>query len=106
MKKTYYLFNPGRLSRKDQTLKFTPVDEHGKEGKPRYLPVETVKQLMVFGSLDANSALYNFLGKLQISLHFFDYYEHYTGSFNRTIVELKVILNTDGGVLGLQLLPN
>lgn len=81
MKKTYYLFNPGRLSRKDQTLKFTPVDEHGKEGKPRYLPVEGVKQLMVFGSLDANSALYNFLGKQQISLHFFDYYEHYTGSF-------------------------
>nr|WKN34416.1 type I-B CRISPR-associated endonuclease Cas1b [Tunicatimonas sp. TK19036] len=81
MKKTYYLFNPGRLSRKDQTLKFTPVDESGKEGKPRYLPVEGVKQLLVFGSLDANSALYNFLGKQQISLHFFDYYEHYTGSF-------------------------
>lgn len=81
MKKTYYLFNPGRLSRKDQTLKFTPVDEEGKEGKSRYLPVETVKQLFVFGNLDANSALYNFLGKQQISLHFFDYYEHYTGSF-------------------------
>lgn len=81
MKKTYYLFNPGRLSRKDQTLKFTPTDEDGKEGKPRYLPVETVKQFYVFGSLDANSALFNFLGKQQITLHFFDYYEHYTGSF-------------------------
>ncbi len=81
MKKTYYLFNPGRISRKDNTLKFTPVDEDGNEGPSRYLPVETVNDLYIFGSLDANSALYNFLGKEQISVHFFDYYEHYTGSF-------------------------
>ncbi|WP_294143252.1 type I-B CRISPR-associated endonuclease Cas1b [uncultured Sanguibacteroides sp.] len=81
MKRTYYLFNPGRLSRKDNTLKFTPVDEEGREGQPRYIPVETVDNLFVFGSLDANSAMYNFLGKNQIAVHFFDYYEHYTGSF-------------------------
>ena len=81
MKKTYYLFNPGRLSRKDNTLKFTPVDEDGTEGQPRYLPVENVNDLYVFGSLDANSALYNFLGKESIAVHFFDYYEYYSGSF-------------------------
>src|SRR5690554_3080038 len=81
MKKTYYLFNPGRMSRKDNTLKFTPVDEHGKEGPPKYIPVQGVSDLYCFGALDANSALYNFLGKNQISVHFFDYYEHYTGSF-------------------------
>ena len=81
MKKSYYLFNPGRLSRKDNTLKFTPVDEAGAEEPPKYIPVETVENLYVFGSLDANSALYNFMGKESISVHFFDYYEHYTGSF-------------------------
>ena len=81
MKKTYYLFNPGRMSRKDNTLKFTPVDEEGKEGAPKYIPVEGVSDLYCFGALDANSALYNFLGKEQIAVHFFDYYEHYTGSF-------------------------
>lgn len=81
MKKSYYLFNPGRLSRKDNTLKFTPVDENGIEGTPKYLPVEGVSNLFVFGSLDANSALYTFMGKQQISVHFFDYYEHYAGSF-------------------------
>ncbi len=82
MKKTYYLFNPGRLSRKDNTLEFTAFDENGAEMKTRYIPVEMVDQLYVFGSLDANSALYNFLGKNQICVHFFDYYENYTGSFN------------------------
>lgn len=81
MKKSYYLFNPGRLSRKDNTLKFTPIDEKGVEGKPKYLPVEGIKNLFCFGSLDANSAMYNFLGKNKIPVHFFDYYEHYTGSF-------------------------
>lgn len=81
MKKTYYLFNPGRLSRKDNTLKFIPMDENGREGQPKYIPVEGVSDLYCFGSLDANSALYNFLGKARISIHFFDYYEHYTGSF-------------------------
>ncbi|MDI9857605.1 type I-B CRISPR-associated endonuclease Cas1b [Flectobacillus roseus] len=81
MKKSYYLFNPGRMNRKDNTLYFTPVDEHGNEGQVRPIPVESVDNLYCFGSLDANSALFNFMGKNHISVHFFDYYEHYTGSF-------------------------
>lgn len=81
MKKSFYLFNPGRMSRRDNTLKFTPIDEHGNEGQSRHLPVESVEELYVFGALDLNSALLNFLGSQKISLHCFNYYEHYTGSF-------------------------
>lgn len=81
MKKPYYLFNPGRLSRKDNTLKFVPVDEDGQEGQARHIPVETVEEMYVFGALDVNSAALNFLGQESICLHFFNYYEHYTGSF-------------------------
>lgn len=82
MKKAYYLFNPGRMSRRDNTLKFEPVSEDGVSGKPRYLPVSGVSALYIFGSVDANSAMYNFLGQQHIPVHFFDYYKHYTGSFS------------------------
>ncbi|HOJ91387.1 MAG TPA: type I-B CRISPR-associated endonuclease Cas1b [Saprospiraceae bacterium] len=81
MKKTYYLFNDGRMSRKDNTLCFVARDKDGKEQPAKYLPIETVETMYVFGSLDLNSALLNYLGQKQIVFHFFDYYEHYTGSF-------------------------
>lgn len=86
MKRTYYLFNPGKLERKDNSLKFTPFEEL-EDGevkpidKPRYIPVEDVNEFYVFGSLHATSSLFNFLGQHDIAVHFFDYYENYTGSF-------------------------
>ena len=82
MKKAYYLFNPGRMSRKDNTLKFEPIGETATSKKPRYLPIQGISALYVFGSVDANSAMYNFLGRHHIPVHFFDYYKHYTGSFS------------------------
>lgn len=85
MKKTFYLFNPGEMERKDNTLKFTPyaIDEDGAEhaGQSRYLPVEDINEFYCFGSLKASSSLFNFLGQKDICMHFFDYYENYTGSF-------------------------
>lgn len=85
MKKTFYLFNPGILERKDNTLKFTPISGDGEVPSPdaqaRYLPIEDISEFYVFGSLRANSALFNFLGQKDVAVHFFDYYENYTGSF-------------------------
>ena len=84
MKRTFYIFNPGIMERQDNTLKFTPITEDdGLEIKqqPRFIPVEDVAEIYTFGSLRANSALFNFLGQKDIPVHFFDYYENYTGSF-------------------------
>ncbi|MEO1261172.1 MAG: type I-B CRISPR-associated endonuclease Cas1b [Bacteroidota bacterium] len=99
MKKAYYLFNPGRMSRKDHTLKFVPAAVEDKPPpKPRYLPVSGVSALYIFGSVDANSAMYNFLGRQHIPVHFFDYYKHYTGSFSpreHLLAGQMVIAQTD-----------
>ena len=83
MKRPYYLFNGGTMSRKDNTLCFVSetVDENGDKKPPKYIPIETASELFVFGALDVNSALLNFLGQQSVAVHFFDYYEHYTGSF-------------------------
>lgn len=75
MKRSFYLFNPGIMERRDNTLKFTPVsvneDNEEVRQQPRYIPIEDVAELYAFGSLQANSALFNFLGRkvfLSISL--------------------------------------
>ena len=84
MKRSFYIFNPGIMERKDNTLKFTPVaeDKEGEKMMPsRFIPIEDVAEIYAFGSLRANSALFNFLGQKDIPVHFFDYYENYTGSF-------------------------
>lgn len=86
MKKTYYLFNPGMLERRDNTLKFTPYEtnqegDFSEPGQPRYLPVEDISEFYSFGALKASSSLFNFLGQKDIPVHFFDYYQNYTGSF-------------------------
>lgn len=67
MKRSFYLFNPGIMERRDNTLKFTPVVENEDnteiKQQPRYIPIEDVAELYAFGSLRANSALFNFLGQ-------------------------------------------
>ena len=55
MKRSFYLFNPGIMERRDNTLKFTPVvvNEDNEEIKqqPRYIPIEDVAELYAFGKI-------------------------------------------------------
>jgi Uncharacterized protein predicted to be involved in DNA repair len=73
--KTLYLMSSGTLKRKDNTL----FIDKGESEKPRYLPVERTDEIMVFGEVDINKSLLEFLTQNQIILHFFNHYGYYAG---------------------------
>lgn len=75
MKKTLYFFSDGVLQRKDNTIFFETA-----EGR-RFLPVEDVGEIMVFGEVIFNKALVELLSQKEIILHYFNYYGYYMGSF-------------------------
>lgn len=77
MSRSYYIFKSGRLKRKENTLYL----EAGEGEERKAIPVEDVDSLYLFGEIDLNVKLLNFLGQKGIPLHLFNYYGFYTGSF-------------------------
>jgi CRISPR-associated protein Cas1 len=75
MKETVYIFSSGELKRKENTLFFI-----SKEGK-KAIPVEHVKEIFVFGEVDINKKLLEFLTQKEIILSYFNHYGYYMGSF-------------------------
>ena len=75
MGNTRYIMSMGTLSRKDNSLCFRKGD------KNIYLPVENTKEIYCFGEVSLNSKLLDFLSQNHIVVHFFNYYEGYSGTF-------------------------
>ena len=75
MKKDIYIFTSGELKRKDNTLFFD-----GENGK-RYIPVEETDNIWVFGEVTLNKHFLDFASQKEISVHFYNYYGYYSGSF-------------------------
>lgn len=75
MKKTLYFFSNGLLHRKDNTLSFES------EAGRRYIPVEDVGDILIFGEVDINKKLLEFISQKEIILHYFNHYGYYMGSF-------------------------
>ncbi len=76
MKETIYIFSNGRIRRKDNTLSFET-----ESGDKKFIPIENVNDIMVFGEVDINTKALNLLSQKEIILHYFNYYDYYTGSF-------------------------
>lgn len=107
MRRNYYIFTSGKLIRRQNTLYFEPgqseepevinededieieddsAEEIEDKAEPKKLPrkplpVEDIEAIYCFSELRFNTKFLNFLATNQITLHLFNYYGYYTGSF-------------------------
>ena len=76
MKQSYYLYKRERLQRKNNTLEVIY-----KDNTKKVIPVERVNDIYIMTEFDFNTSLLNFLSQHGISIHFFNYYGFYTGTY-------------------------
>ncbi|WP_028843126.1 type I-B CRISPR-associated endonuclease Cas1b [Thermodesulfobacterium thermophilum] len=75
MMRNYYIFSNGRLRRKDNTIYI-----ENEQGDKKAIPIEDVDTIHVFGEVDLNTKLLNFLCQHGKTVHFYNYYGFYSGS--------------------------
>lgn len=98
MNRIIWIFKSGTLSRDDNTLMLE--NEQGK----KFLPVEGIDEIFLFGEISLNTKLLSFLSEKHIILHTFNYYGYYTGSYypreflssgEMTVRQVQTYLNPD-----------
>lgn len=76
MKRSLYINSHCTLQRDQNTLLLELED-----GTKRYLPIEGVRELHIFGEVDLNKRVLEFLSQNQVLVHFYNYYGYYTGTY-------------------------
>ncbi|MCF6155067.1 MAG: type I-B CRISPR-associated endonuclease Cas1 [Candidatus Brocadia sp.] len=76
MSRSYYIFSNGRMKRQENTLYI-----ENEKGKKKAIPVEDVNTIHLFGEVDLNTKLLNFLSQQNKTVHIYNYYGFYAGSF-------------------------
>ena len=76
MGQSFYVYNNGDLRRKDNTLQFTSF-----EGEKRDIPIERIDDIYVMSEMTFNTYFISYISQYGIPIHFFNYYNFYTGSF-------------------------
>jgi CRISPR-associated protein Cas1 len=75
--KNYYVLSNGRVRRSQNTLF---IDQES-TGAKKPIPVEDVESLYLFGEVDINTKVLNFLSQKKIPMHVFNYYGFYSGTY-------------------------
>ena len=76
MSRNYYINQSGRLRRKENTVYLEKKDESRVP-----IPVEDVDAFYLYGEIDLNTRLLNFLTQKQVPVHVFNYYGYYSGTY-------------------------
>lgn len=75
MGSTRYITSMGELTKKDNSICFR------KNNKNVYIPVENTKEIYCMNEVTVNTKILDFLSKNNIIIHFFNYYEGYSGTY-------------------------
>lgn len=76
MQESYYIYSSGNLTQKDNTLRFKTLD-----GVTKDLPIENIKEIYIMNEITVTSKLLNLFSKYGVTVHFFNHYQFYIGSF-------------------------
>lgn len=76
MSRPYYIFSNGRIKRKENTVYI-----ENENGDKKAIPVEDIDTIHIFGEIDLNTKLLNFLSQQNKTVHVYNYYGFYSGSF-------------------------
>lgn len=89
MKRSIYIYNEGQLQRKDNTLRYTRLD-----GTYTDLPIETISDVYLMTEMTLSTSMLNLASRYGICVHFFNYYDYYTGSFvpKETLVSGRLLV--------------
>jgi CRISPR-associated protein Cas1 len=79
MSRRFYISSNGRLRRKENTIYFE-VEKDGKIEK-KVLPVNDIDSIYIFGEVDFNTKVLNYLSQYDIPIHIFNYYGNYSGTY-------------------------
>jgi CRISPR-associated protein Cas1 len=75
MKRTLYIFSDGKIYRSENTLFLETKDSK------KSLPINAISDIQIFGEVEINKKLLEFLTKNKICVHFFNRYGYYIGSY-------------------------
>lgn len=70
-----YILSEGEITRKDNSICFR------KHGKNFYIPIENLDELYLLNETSVNTKLLDFLSSNKVTVHFFNYYGNYSGTF-------------------------
>ncbi|SNR89693.1 type I-B CRISPR-associated endonuclease Cas1b [Desulfurobacterium atlanticum] len=76
MKQPLIIFKNGTIKREQNTLFF--IEENGSK---HVIPIEAISEIEIFGEINFNKRVLEFLTKKKIPVHFYNYYGYYTGTY-------------------------